>query len=83
MNQNLTITLPDHVMMREVGGESILLDLETEKYFGLDEVGTDVVTRMSSGSTLGETIAELLQIYEVDEETLASVDARAFEVAFA
>lgn len=31
---------PEHVVMRELDGESILLNLETEKYFGLDEVGT-------------------------------------------
>ena len=30
---------PD-VMVRQVGGESVLLDLKTERYLGLDEVAT-------------------------------------------
>ena len=70
MERTLTISVPDHVMIREVGGESVFLDLETEHYFGLDAIGTDILRRMRDGATLGETVDALVEIYDVDEETL-------------
>ena len=82
MRRHVTITVPDHVMIREVGGESVFLDLETEHYFGLDQVGTDILRRMSAGSTLGETVDELVEIYDVDADTLASdIEALLVELA--
>jgi hypothetical protein len=34
--------VPTEVMLQEVGGEGVLLDLKSESYFGLDEVGTRI-----------------------------------------
>jgi len=34
------ITVPDTVLFRELDGESVLLNLKTESYLGLDDVGT-------------------------------------------
>ena len=34
-----TFTVSDDVVSREVGGEMVLLDLESGQYFGLDTVG--------------------------------------------
>jgi hypothetical protein len=36
------VTLSDDVLVQEVGGEVVLLDLASERYFGLDEVGTRI-----------------------------------------
>lgn len=42
------VTLDDHiassedVLIQEVGGEAVLLDLASERYFGLDQVGTRI-----------------------------------------
>ena len=35
---------PEDVLIRDMGGESVLLNLENENYYGLDEVGTQVIT---------------------------------------
>jgi len=32
----------DEVLLQEVGGEAVLLDLASEQYFGLDPVGTRI-----------------------------------------
>jgi len=42
MNLNQTFTISDEVICQELGGESVLLDLGSESYLGLDEVGTRI-----------------------------------------
>jgi hypothetical protein len=34
------VTVPEGVLVRELEGESVMLNLNSEFYFGLDEVGT-------------------------------------------
>jgi hypothetical protein len=34
------VTVPAHVLVRVLDKESVLLNIETERYFGLDETGT-------------------------------------------
>jgi len=34
------VAVPSHVLVRFLDGESVFLNLETERYFGLDETGT-------------------------------------------
>lgn len=38
------ITVPENVMMRELDGESVLLNLDLGIYFGLDDIGTNFCT---------------------------------------
>ena len=60
---------PDGVMFREVDGEMVLLNLKTEQYFGLDRVGADIVTRLTTGP-FDKTFTELCRDYEVDAAVL-------------
>ncbi len=66
------IYVPNHVLLREVGGETVLLNLETEKYFGLDEVGTAIFRELRPGSTIDEAIEVLLAEWDVEAERLRS-----------
>jgi len=34
------VIVPEHVLVRVLDKESVLLNIETERYFGLDETGT-------------------------------------------
>lgn len=56
--------------MREVAGESVLLDLETEQYFGLDDVGTRIWQVLGESLSIRAALDVLLDEYEVDEMTL-------------
>ena len=58
------------VLFQEVGGETVLLDLNSENYFGLDEVGTRIWTLVNEGRNAAEMVDLLLEEYEVDPETL-------------
>ena len=56
----------EDVLFQNLDGEAVLLDLASETYFGLNEVGTRVWELLESSMSLGE-IATLLQSeYEVE-----------------
>jgi hypothetical protein len=70
MNLNQTITLSPEVISQEVSGETVLLDLESENYFGLDEVGTRIWQLVKETGDLQAIYNTLLEEYEVEEERL-------------
>lgn len=60
----------DRVVWRELDGEAVLLDLESEVYFGLDDVGTRIWSLLEADRPLGEVHRLLLAEYEVAAEEL-------------
>ena len=47
------------VLVQEVGGEAVLLDLASEKYFGLDPVGTRIWALLADHDSL-RSVADVL-----------------------
>jgi len=70
MNLNQTIILSPDVISQEVSGETVLLDLESENYFGLDEVGTRIWQLIKETNDLKAIYDTLLTEYDVKEERL-------------
>lgn len=65
------LSASNDVVAREVGGETILLDLASGNYFGLAAVGSRAWQLIdASGCTLGEACETLLEEYEVEREVL-------------
>jgi hypothetical protein len=65
------ITLSPDVLFQELGDESVLLNLQTQHYYGLDEVGTRLWQLLTdNGGDMVAATAQLLVEYEVDEATL-------------
>jgi len=62
--------VPDAVVSRELDGETVLLNLETGMYFGLDAVGTDMWRAIREAATLGDALVAVHRQYEVDEATI-------------
>lgn len=58
------------VLCQEVNGETVLLDLGSEFYFGLDQTGTRVFQLLQSGLSLHELIEKMLEEFDVDRNTL-------------
>ncbi|HSL81211.1 MAG TPA: PqqD family protein [Thermoanaerobaculia bacterium] len=58
----------DRVVWRELDGEAVLLDLESEVYFGLDDVGTRIWSLLEADRPLGEVHRRLLAEYDVGSE---------------
>ncbi len=65
MNLTDTPTIPAQVMARQVGDETVILDLGSGTYFGLDPVGARVWQLIGEGRTLGDICAALLDEYDV------------------
>ena len=70
MNLNQKITFADTVFAQEVDGEMVLLDMNSENYFGLDEVGTAIWQVMQEKEVLQEVYNTLLEQYDVKAEVL-------------
>ena len=64
------VTIPASVMFRELEGESVILDLDSESYFGLDLVGTRMWQLLTTSDSIRDAHAVLLEEFEVDAETL-------------
>ena len=70
MNLNQKITFSDTVFAQEVDGEMVLLDMNSENYFGLDAVGTDIWQAIEEKKVLQDVLDTLLEQYDVEEEVL-------------
>ena len=66
----MTITISKDVLSQEVAGETVLLDLASESYFGLDEVGTRIWQLLQEGAGREQLIDTLLVEYEVERAEL-------------
>ena len=70
MNPTSKVTIPAQVMARTVGDETVILDLASGTYFGLDPIGARIWALMGEGRTLAEICATMLDEYEVEREQL-------------
>lgn len=78
MDLDTRLSVPPQVISRPVGDETVLLDLQSGIYFGLDGVGKRIWDSIGEGLTLGEAAALIVSEYDVDED-----QARADVIEFA
>jgi Coenzyme PQQ synthesis protein D (PqqD) len=64
------ISVPADVLVSALAGESVLLNLKSEKYFGLDEVGTRMWGALTSSGSIQEAYETLLAEFDVEAEQL-------------
>ena len=77
MNLDARLTIPTQVMSRLVGEETVLLDLASGHYFGLDGVGKLIWESISDGKSLADAVDAIVAEYEVDNSQ-AEADVKAF-----
>lgn len=70
MDLTQIISLSPEVISQEVSGETVLLDLNSENYFGLDEVGTRIWQLIESSGRLQDIYDTMLAEFEVDPDQL-------------
>lgn len=61
---------PEHVLLRELEGEAVLLNLETETYFGLDEVGTRIWRELVASPSVERACEVLQEEFDVEPAVL-------------
>ncbi|MGE0877296.1 MAG: PqqD family protein [Acidimicrobiia bacterium] len=63
-------TVPDSVLFRELDGEAVILNLETETYFGLNESATRMWEVVTTATSIAAAVDALIEEYEVDRDEL-------------
>ena len=64
------VIVPDTVLFRELDGESVLLNLKTESYLGLDRVGTRMWAVLTTQPSIQAAYDVLLAEYDVAPDVL-------------
>jgi Coenzyme PQQ synthesis protein D (PqqD) len=64
------VEVPKHVLVQFLDKETVLLNLEAEFYFGLDETGTRMWQVLTTTPTIETAYVELLNEFEVEGEQL-------------
>ena len=62
----------DRVLSQTLGGEVLLLDLNSEKYFGLDAIGTRIWDLIGEFHDVDRVYEALVAEYDAAPETLAN-----------
>lgn len=62
----MSYQIPDTVLTRVVSGELVMLDMRTEKYFALDEIGAQVVDGLKAEENPAEIAAKIAAEYDAD-----------------
>lgn len=70
MNLNQIVRLSPQVISQQLANETVILDLDSESYFGLDAVGTRIWQLIREGADLQTIKNTLLEEYDVDESQL-------------
>jgi Coenzyme PQQ synthesis protein D (PqqD) len=75
MQPSTVVPAKDIVFTDFEGGEAILVDLNTTKYYQLNETGALIWRGLEKGSTLEDIVSEMQTVYDVtSEHALASVE---------
>ncbi|MCB1823241.1 MAG: PqqD family protein [Candidatus Competibacteraceae bacterium] len=70
LTRDARLQIPEQVITRQVGDETILLNLETGTYFGLDPVGSRFLELLGAEGTLVAVLAKMLEEFDVTEAQL-------------
>src|SRR5215207_8936 len=64
------VTVPDDVLISHLQEESVILNLDSERYFGLNDVGTRFLSVLTSSESIETAYEQLRQEYDVDNDVL-------------
>ena len=59
-----------NVLFQELEGEMVLLNLETERYYGLDDVGTRFWQLLTEHGDIEHVLTQMIAEFDVDEATI-------------
>ena len=61
------------VLTAEVDGEVVMMSIEQGRYFGLDDIGSDIWKCLDTPCSFAELIDRLASVYDADQATIAAV----------
>ena len=64
------VTVPDDVLISNLQDESVILNLDSERYYGLDDVGTRFLSVVTTSDSIETAYERLHNEYDVDPQVL-------------
>jgi Coenzyme PQQ synthesis protein D (PqqD) len=64
------VSVKPDILVQDMGGELVLLNLDSEEYFGLDDIGNAMWSCIKEADSLQAAYDRLLDRYDVDPEEL-------------
>ena len=64
------VKVPDDVLISHLQEESVILNLDSERYFGLDDVGTRFLSVLTSSESIEAAYEQLRNEYDVEPQIL-------------
>ncbi len=64
------VKIPDDVLISHLQEESVILNLDSERYYGLDDVGTRILSVLTTSDSIEAAYELLLEEYEIDSAVL-------------
>jgi hypothetical protein len=64
------VEISPEALFQELEGETVLLNLQSERYYGLDDVGTRMWQLLAENGDVTAAFAQLLKEYDVDAARL-------------
>lgn len=68
--QALRAVIPHHVVHRTLASETVLLNIETGHYYGMDEVGGRFFTALRDSRNVGTAVDLLIREFEAPPEQI-------------
>jgi len=64
------VKVPEDVLISNLQGESVILNLDSERYYGLDSIGTRILSVLTTSESIEAAYNTLVQEYDVDRQAL-------------
>jgi hypothetical protein len=67
-----SVRVPEGVVFRELDGETVILNLESGTYFGLDPIGTRIWQLCQERGSLRSVLAAMLEEFDASADVIQS-----------
>lgn len=64
------VKIPDDVLISKLQEESVILNLDNERYYGLDDIGTRFLSVLTTSESIEAAYETLMNEYDVESEVL-------------
>jgi hypothetical protein len=64
------VKIPDDVLISKLQEESVILNLDSERYYGLDDVGTRMLAVLTTSDSIEAAYQTLVKEYEIEAHVL-------------
>jgi hypothetical protein len=70
LTMDTKLTVPEDILVQDMQGESVLLNLDNSYYYGLDKMGTRMWHTLSGSESIQKAYDDLLARYDVEAGVL-------------